>query len=174
MCLRIIKVIWILVAEYYFCVTMKTIKSCKYTFHVFFLLFYSFTLNSKIEWKCLGTRVLSNSKLFGRSSPWFEFLVPPRKILYVSCKKGYKIRANVLSKEGILFTSRLAYAPHLDLTCVTGVLMWKAPYPGSFCFSRQTHWQISQSSLFWATLSTICHGKIFRNIIEDYFIKSHR
>ncbi len=35
-------------------------------------------------------------------------------------EKGYKIRAKVHGKGGILLTSRLAYAPLLDLTAVAG------------------------------------------------------
>ncbi len=37
-------------------------------------------------------------------------------------EKRYKIRVKVHEKRGILFTSRLAYAPHLDWTAVAGLL----------------------------------------------------
>ena len=38
-----------------------------------------------------------------------------------STEKGYKIRAKVHGKGGILLTSRLACAPLLDLTAVPGL-----------------------------------------------------
>ncbi len=41
-----------------------------------------------------------------------------------SHEKGYKIRAKVHGKGGILLTSILAYAPLLDWTAVAGQPVW--------------------------------------------------
>ena len=67
------------------------------------------------------------------------------KFSMFSHEKGYKIRAKVHGKGGILLTSRLAYAPLLDWTAVAGTFRWFNTNAYQQCFAKR-HGEVNFTS----------------------------
>ncbi len=88
--------------------------------------FGSFFLSMRCVIPVTAVRSKSGTHLHGERGCFFRWRHGPWIPTKRGCsgKKGYKIRAEVHGKGGILSTSRLAYVPLLDWTSVTRCVIY--------------------------------------------------